>query len=243
MGPSAGEDLQALIKVWAGESPEARNVRYLERRSGLDYNTVSRIWSGKNPECQTALAILNAVATKEEGLLYLRKHFPHAAKFHERELTTTPVFSDAEALRPVLDNVLSFLIMNFAYAKVARREYIAKHYGMMGLDLAEKLVRSGRLRWSGDDLLPSGEEEFFTYESKDDLVRACQHIVSLSASDKGHPVAVIGSLSDDEHERLKGIIREFCSAAKELIYSSKGGSNAVALATVYVNLLSEGGLQ
>lgn len=236
----AGEDLQTLIKAWASQNTEIRTIPFLEKKSGIDYSTVSRIWNGKNPECQTALALLNVVASKEEGLAYLRKHFPHAARFHEKEFSSTPVFTDAEALKPVLDNVISFLIMNFAYSKVARRDYISRTYGTMGMELAEKLVKSGRLRWDGERLLPFGDEEFFTYESKEDLIKACQHIVSLSASPNGHPVSLIGNLSDEEHEKLKSIIREFCGAAKELIYSSKGGGNVVALATVYVNLLAEG---
>lgn len=239
---TAGEDLQTLIKNWANQNPETRTITFLEKKSGIDYSTVSRIWHGKNPECQTALAMLNVVATKEEGLNYLRVHFPQAAKFHEREFTSTPVFTDVEAIKPVLDNVISFLIMNFAYSRVARRGYISQTYGNMGMELAENLVKSGRLRWEGDKLLPAGDEEFFTYESKEELIKACQHIVALSASANGFPVALVGSLNDEEHEKLKSIIREFCGAAKELIYSSKGGAHVIALATVYVSLLAEGGV-
>lgn len=234
---TAGEDLRDLIKVWANQNSDVRTVSYLEKKSGIDYSTVSRIWNGKNPECQTALAMLNIVASKENGLKYLRVHFPHAAKFHEREFTTTSVLSDAELVKPVIDNVLSFLIMNLAFADLGTRSYIKDQYGQNGLGIAEGLVKSERLQWVGDKLKPLGDEEFFTYESKENLVRVCQHIIALSAGDKGYPVAVIGSLTDDEHEKLKSIIREFCYATKELVYSSKGGENLIALATVYVNLL------
>lgn len=223
--------------------PEARTAAFLERKSGIDYSTVSRVWAGKNPECQTALAILNVIATKEVGLAYLKKDFPHAAKFHEREFSTTPIFSDAEALKPVLDNVVSFLIMNLAFAQRASKDYISNTYGTMGLQIAELLIKSDRLQWEGNRLVPKGGEAFFTYESKDDLIKACQHIVSLSASDKGYPVSLIGSLTDEEMARFKMIIREFCGATKELIYSSQGGDNEVALATVLYSFFSRRGIE
>jgi hypothetical protein len=239
MGPSAGEDLQALVRAWANENPDIRNIRFLERKAGIDYNTASRVWSGKNPECQTALAVLNVVTTKENGLSYLKRHFPHAARFHEREFSI-PVFSDRDTLQPLFDKSLSFIILGLAYGGHADKGYIQRIYGEMGLQAANELVNTGKFFWEGEKLISQGKEEFFTFESREDIVKACGHILGMAASG-GYPVALLGSLHDDELERFKNLLREFCLAAKELVYSSKaGGKNIIALSTVYVSLLGEG---
>jgi len=233
---AAGEALKALIRRWMDESPDGRNVSLLARKSGLDYNTVSRAVNGKNPECQTALALLNVVCSKEDGIRFLREFFPHAAKFHEKQFST-PTFSDTESLRPLIGNYLSFLLLSLAYSGLATRSHIQKFFGDMGLDAAETLVTSGKFIWQNDSLQPSSPEDFFTFESKEDVVKACEHIVQLSAGSTGYPVALIGSLNDDEHERFKGLIREFCGATKDLVYNSKGkGRHLVTLATVYASL-------
>ena len=116
------KEMQALIKLWAMAKPETRTIALLARKSGVDYSTVTRIWNGKNPECQNALALLVVISTKEEALHYLKNHFPAAARFHERELTT-PVFSDHESLRPQLDKLVNFVLLSLAYGGQARRSY------------------------------------------------------------------------------------------------------------------------
>ncbi|MDQ3235774.1 MAG: hypothetical protein M3Q07_28535 [Pseudobdellovibrionaceae bacterium] len=233
---TSGEDLKLLIEKWAAESPETRDQGYLERKSGVHYNTINRVWHGRNPDCQTALAILNIVCSKRDGLIYLKKHFPPAAVFHESSFTTTPVFSDVEIIRPLLDHVVTFVIANLAYARHSTRTYIRTSFGEFGIDVAEKLAESQRFYWKDDLLVPSNPEDFFSYENKEDLVKACQHIIALAHGKRGFPTVSIGALNDEEYRKFKMILREFCAATRELILSNKGGSHAVALATVFVDL-------
>jgi len=234
MGTKA-QDMQNLIEQWMS-SKTGRDITLLSRRSGLEYNTVRRIYNGSNPECQTALAILAVVTDKASALNYLKVHFPQAAAFHEMELTKISAYSDAEKLRPAIEQQLSFVLMNLAYGGQATRQSILKNFGEFGLEAAHDLVNSNCLKWADDKLVPFGEEKFFSYENKHDLVSACRHIVELSRSDKGYPVVFIGAITEQESEKVKSLTREFCSAMKEIFLNSKGGEKVVALSNVYLTL-------
>ena len=74
MGQKAS-DMRHLIQKWIDERAVSRDITFLAKKAGLEYNTVRRVFTGGNPDCQTAMALLNVVANKESALKYLREHF------------------------------------------------------------------------------------------------------------------------------------------------------------------------
>lgn len=237
MGSSKAQDIKILMQEWIAERPETRDTSQLAKKSGLEYNTVRRIWTGSNPDCQTALALLNVITSKDKALEYLRAHFPHAAAFHEKENTTHTFYADAESLRPAIEDLTSFVILNLAYAGHATREKITKAFGDLGMQAVKELIATEQVIWTSEEkLIPTRSEEFFSYENKHDLIKACKHIVTLSRSDKGFPVAFMGALSDDEVATAKRLTREYCIAIKNLFLNSRGGTNMVGLASIFVSL-------
>jgi hypothetical protein len=237
---SKGQDMKELMREWISERP-GRDIPMLAKRAALEYNTVRRIYNGGNPDCQTALALLNRIATKQKAMEYLRSHFPQAAEFHEKEFTTETFYSNAEDLRPVIEDLTTFVVLNLSYAGLATRQKISEEFGNLGLLAAKELVETEKAYWNEEDRLVSTRaERFFSYESKYDLIKVCKHILKLSRNKGGFPVAFMGALTDEELATAKQIETACCLALKELFLKSQGGTNMVGVANIFVTLFGDG---
>ncbi len=241
MGTKA-EDMKAIIKEWLEEKP-SRDIALLSRMTNVPYTTLRRIWNeGGEPNCNTTLALFSVIGSKSQCYTYLSNHFPEAARFHNREfaeeIKVTPY---TESMRPFLEDFLSYFILNLGYAKIATKDGIRAVFGAQGLEKAHALVESGKLVWNGDKLISADGSDFFSYENKLDLLKACEHILTLSRGNRGYPVAVVGGLTDEDMDRAKFLTREYCQAIKDLVISSnaKGGKNLVAISMIFAMLENE----
>lgn len=240
---SKSQDIRALIKEWLDEKP-ARDITLLSRKTGVPYNTLRRIWNAEGePNCNTALALLSVVGQKEQCYAYLANHFPDAARFHTREFgedSSVKVSAYNDSLRPFIEDFTSFFVLNMAYARIANKKGIQAVFGSQGLEKAHALVDAGKLTWdNNDNLVPVDGCDFFFYENKLDLLKACEHILALSRGNNGFPVSIIGAVTSEELDRIKFLLREFCSAVKDIVMDSKGTEHFVTLSMVFAMLENE----
>lgn len=229
-------DLKELMSLWLDLKPN-RDLTLLSKLSGVPYNTLRRLYACQNePECYTVVAILEQVASKEDSYVYLNKHFPLVAKFMKPELEEKIKFTRfSDKTKILLEDFISFLVSNLAYARLATKETISSIFGQIGLNIANNLVEQQILIWSENQLLPFDGCDVFKYDRKNEVIQACEHILTL-AKTFGHPVALVGSVTQEEFEKVQMITREYCSSIKEIIFNSKNGDKFVATSVIFATL-------
>jgi hypothetical protein len=242
MGIPQSETLKGFIDRWIAEKP-ARNITILASQAGVKYNTVRRIYIGEvEPECYTAMSLLMVIATQRQSVDYMKKYFPNAVGFFGRFAES----SKAEFLpNPSLysKDIQTFVILHLAYARLATKANILKLFGEMALPKAEALVKDGILGWSEDDrsLLPADGKEYFFYEDKDAIADGCHHIAELVRVDKPEnaPVSMIVSLTKEEKETVKQILRAALEEIGAIVERSAGGTELIAISTIFARILGD----
>jgi hypothetical protein len=242
MGKSS-DDLAKLINEWIDEKPHRRDIALLSELTDVPYTTMRRVHQGGNPDCHTALCILSTVATREEALLYLKAHFPGAAKFLE------PLYKSCEtesvsSMRMVIKDPLSYKLVNLAYdGELITRAEIVERYGTKGLEVADSLCALGKTKWVDDYLKVASEAEFGLYENKEDVALGCRHIVDWSLEHGGYPVAMVGSVTPDEFREIESMTTEYVNGVTQRLTKSRGGSILLAVSTVFTKVFQRGGDQ
>ncbi|HYX33962.1 MAG TPA: hypothetical protein VE954_12675 [Oligoflexus sp.] len=234
MGKSIGEDIREFLGHWM-EARSSRTLQVLADLTKISYNTLRRIHIGQvQPNLETALAILNYVATPQEAATVINQHFPEAGRYYQR-LLSKPATTFAPDLSSEFQDFNCFMTLALAFMGKASKDSLRHFLGHAGLITADRLCRSGALKWNDDQLVVAGGEKFCIRQDADTVNAMLGHIVSILKARGEKPFATVASVSKKDGERLKRLITE-CVTECTAIIENSDGPEIVAISLVHTSL-------
>lgn len=190
MTPSICDFLRESIKSFLATQGES--VRWLMRKSGVDYSTVYRITTGE----QKRLSFINAkkllyVINPENAAGILEDYYP-------RESNELGIIAGADELAAILaDDLRLYQVYAFAEIESNSREQVKEQFGLEGIKNLDKLLELGILIPNGTSFRSTLEGRAYPPEA---VIKktAIHHFSMVSLSTPGSNIDDMrGGLTDE----------------------------------------------
>ncbi|HYX39810.1 MAG TPA: hypothetical protein VE954_42520 [Oligoflexus sp.] len=189
------ELLAQYIERWLSQSPR-RSMQMLSRNSGVPYPTIRRVMQREGEQTlETALSILNLVASLEETLDYLSP-VESVRKFYEKVSSRTTV-----AKQEMLEKFVgkdSFWVMALALTIGATKARVQNLLGSSGLAVMDDMISEGFLRESEFEIYRANSDcsTYFFHSSKVGR-ETVRHVNEMPASGRFFEQVVVCNVSEE----------------------------------------------
>ncbi|HYX35755.1 MAG TPA: hypothetical protein VE954_21875 [Oligoflexus sp.] len=172
------ELLAGYIERWIAANSR-RNIALLSRLSGVPYPTIRRIMQKESvPNIETAMSILNTVATLQETISYFDDN-ASIQDFYARVTTNKELVTDPDTIGRLLKRE-SFWIIVLALTVGATASRVEKLLGTFGLSEFTAMIEEGFLHEESRDVYRTDSQRLLQYiESKKVGEEAAKHIAEL----------------------------------------------------------------
>ena len=242
-------DLSATLKegiaTWLNASPR-RNLRLLERFTGVSYSTLRRLQAGeRTPTPESIIPLCEVIFDREQTTKVLATHYPKMLSFFENVILHGNSYQNKEdGSSPRIDRV-NFLI--FAYCssgkKVDRTE-VARLWGIRGISILQELLDSEILREEHGAIFNPVSSIIFS--SRKD---PCEHVAALlefhskpfSETEKRQLVYEVAAVDQKTYTQLCEAQSDYLARQSEILSGADDKSGTfVYYSAIFTGTIREG---
>lgn len=238
-----GEKLDKLVAImerWL-EGGRNRNPGMLAKLTGVNVQTVRRILQRENsPELETALCLLNIVATPEEALDVLSGSEALVDFVKKFRFVTGRDDIDSKAVASNLSNRERFWAYMLAVANGVNREKIERLCGAHGVYEMLQMAEEGLLHEiSPGEYIPSYNADGIVIENRDVYSKAVCYIPEYAATqDDAQKLFMVFNVSKDGFKEIREKSYRNYSECIEVAKASPGDI-VIAMSVVNTAVLGE----
>lgn len=227
-------DLTNLIDEWLKDR-SSRNLSLLARQSGVPYPTLRRVYLRENsPSLETVLALLNVIASTDNTLQFLARHFHSVGGWVQKLVRGMDTQIAGPDLNEELRDRISFAIITLASARGTTISAIERRFGEYGVAKLRRLLEMDLLYEEGERVRLRMEN--FSVIDPRLILEQIKHTVDLfDLSQIGETAACAqihtDGISGEGVDALSRRISEFEEDLQE-IFKKYPGSNVVMLSYV-----------
>jgi hypothetical protein len=226
--------LVSYIERWLSGSP-TRNAGMLARLTGTNAQNIRRVLQKEHaPDVETALCILNIVASPQEALELVgdRKAL---VEFVNRvsSLKEENGGADSDAIAARLVSREWFWSYMFALTIGVTRERIEKVCGAFGVYEFEQMIEKKLLvERSPGEYVPSLKQECLVVENKEVYSKAVVHIVEMAVMNEGaQKLYLVYNVTEEDYQTIVAKIHGVYQECEEIARKSNGN---IVLASAFV---------
>lgn len=208
------------IEKWLRSGPR-RNIQKLSRMSGVPYPTIRRIIQKESrASVETALSILNVIATVPEALGYFADsecitHFFKRYSDYSR-------ISKQDFKAHIVDRE-SFWIIMMGLTIGATRLRVKDLLGSHGIATLHRLIEEGAMiEKASDTFVPRTEESFIFIDQKKLAIESVRYIHDLPPDEEAIQNFLVCNVSDEGFDAMRRTLREAFETCKAIAQESEG---------------------
>ncbi len=201
MANSKADSLVKYLDRWLGASGR-RNLQLLSKQSGVPYQTLRRLVQRESePSQETAMTILNIVASLEETLDYFGDS--EAVSSFYRKIANSVSLASPELMSRFLDKD-GFWTLMLAFTIGATRDRVEKLLGTLGVAEFEEMISEGYLTEKSPGLYSAGTDQAILYiENKRLAHEAVIHIAQMHSIDEPMERFLVYNVSVDGYRKMR----------------------------------------
>ncbi len=230
------DKLVSLMERWLESGGSNRNPGMLARISGVNSQTIRRVLQKENlPELETALCLLNVIASPVEALDVVDGHdgFLSFVKKISEIHGESDSASDSNVASAQLINRERFWTYMLALTIGVSKDRIEKLCGAHGVFEMETMIEQKLLvERSNGDYIPSVTQSSIVIENKDVYSRATGYISDVAMQhEDAQKLFMVYNVTETDFETIKAKVYSVYSECEKIARKSNGG---VVMASSFV---------
>ncbi|NRA67697.1 MAG: hypothetical protein HRU19_24660 [Pseudobacteriovorax sp.] len=236
--------LKEGIAAWLESSPR-RNLRLLERFTGVSYSTLRRLQAGeRTPTPDSIIPLCEVIFDREQTAKVLAEHYPKMLNFFENIILNGIVSQPDDNARSALLTPDNFII--FVYCSITKkgsREKIRELWGRRGIRALEDLIDSEVL--VPEDNIFVGKKERVAFSTANTTI---SHVTALldeyksSTPKDGSKISyTISTVSEKALDSLRQAHLDFLNRVGGIVKDDANDGEIVYYLASFSSVIPDGG--